>query len=136
MQLPRTELYNPLQPPEPGALASRLAALAMHPRSGAASPPLIDDSPTSDTESNTASLQAADASLAPAASSEEFVSQRNSSEFSVVEPALDIDDPADDALRDHVKSLYKLWTLGRPNKPAGQEKELFLSAVKQALGQL
>lgn len=122
LQIPREAPYNPLQPPEPDALASRLAALAMHPRSGAASPPLVDTSPQSDSESSTAS---------PGADS---APQPHVEEPALVVPETQTEDQ--DALRDHVKSLYMLWRAGRPSVPAEQDKALFLATVQSALGQL
>ncbi|KAF9481403.1 hypothetical protein BDN70DRAFT_876371 [Pholiota conissans] len=141
LQMYREEPYNPLQPPEPSALASRLAALAMQSRSGAASPPLIDDSPTSDTDSNTASAPGVieTTTSAPAASSQVSIqSQNNADEFCVVDssPTAELVDPTQEILQEHIKSLYRLWKLGRSDRLATQEKVVFLATVKRALEQL
>ncbi|KJA29211.1 hypothetical protein HYPSUDRAFT_95982, partial [Hypholoma sublateritium FD-334 SS-4] len=123
LQIPRAAPYNPLQPPEPDALASRLAALAMHPRSGAASPPLVDVSPHSDTDSSTAS----------APTSEEGALGRPADAPTLVGNEHQNQPEDQDALRDHVKSLYTLWRAGRPGVPAEQDKALFLATVQRAL---
>jgi hypothetical protein len=129
-------LYNPLQPPEPGALASRLAALAMESISGASSPPLIDDSPTSDTESNTVSAQGIETTSAPASSSVSNEPKNITDQSCVVDPVTDEQDGKQEILREHIKSLYRLWKLGRLDRPIDQDKELFLHTVKEALEQL
>lgn len=130
LQIPRAAPYNPLQPPEPDALASRLAALAMHPRSGAASPPLVDAD--ADTDSSTASPSAASAP----SSEEGAAPQCHADEPTLADHENEIQPEDQDALRDHVKSLYTLWRAGRPGAPAEQHKALFLATVQRALGQL
>ncbi|KAF8973952.1 hypothetical protein BDZ97DRAFT_1912399 [Flammula alnicola] len=65
-QIYHGEPYNPLEPPEPSALARRLEALSAS--SGSRSPPLFDDSPTTDTDSISASPQGIDGMTASSSS--------------------------------------------------------------------
>jgi len=135
-QAHHVEPYNPLEPPAPESLARRLAALQT---SGTASPTLFDESPISD--SNTASPHIPEIIPVPADSSSSIYSpsQPPVDGFVVVdEPdlSMNVEDANRDVLRDNVKSLYRLWKLGRQDVPAEQDKEIFLATVRQALEQL
>ncbi|KAJ3508933.1 hypothetical protein NLJ89_g5488 [Agrocybe chaxingu] len=130
------EPYNPLEPPAPSSLARRLAALANE--SGANSPPLFDDSTT--TDSNTASPQLTEVVPANEERSPSLSPPQQPVESFVV---VDVQDPADttddlsqDVLRENIKNLYRLWKLGRHDKSVEEDKDLFLAIAKQAVEQL
>lgn len=129
-------------PPSPEALSRRLAALSAA-ESGAAShpasPPLFDDSPT--TDSNTVSPQLTevapteDSSLPSPGISQE--SQEPENEFLPVDPAaVSPDHVAQELLRDNIKAMFRLWVLGRGETSTDRDKDIFLTTVRQALEQV
>ncbi|CAA7266463.1 unnamed protein product [Cyclocybe aegerita] len=130
------EPYNPLEPPAPSSLARRLAELANEP--GASSPPLFDDSTT--TDSNTASPQLTEAVPANEERSPSFSPQQQPAEsFVVVDVQDPVDttvDPSQDVLRENLKNLYRLWKLGRHDNSVEEDKDLFLTIAKQAVEEL
>jgi len=117
LQRHHEEPYNPFQPPSPDALSRRLQALS----DGSASPPaLIDDIPDSepsDTPPRTTEVSPIDAKTI------EF-EQR------------DVGNPAQDILKDNIRSLYRLWTLTHPVSSGDDSKTLFLETVRRSLEQL
>lgn len=135
LQIYHADPYNPLEPPSPEALSRRLAALSAA-ESGAASPPLFDDSPT--TDSNTASPQLTE--VAPTEDSSfpsPGVSQEPVNEFLVVDPGDSVSlDNAEELLRDNIKALFRLWKSGRGETSTDRDKDIFLASVRQALEQV
>ena len=120
------ELYNPLEPLSPDSLARRLAALP----SGyeANSPPFLDDSTITDSETSSPNLG-------------EVILTQTSSSTSITQPITmhpqyDSDDRVQLALHDGIRSLYQFWKLSRPDIPLDQEKTLFLSTLHQIIDQL
>ncbi|KAF8807434.1 hypothetical protein BYT27DRAFT_7223258 [Phlegmacium glaucopus] len=129
LQLHHIEPYNPLEPLSPETLARRLAALSS--RSGANSPPSLDDSPDSETPSpNLGEVSHNQTSSSPS------ISHQQLNEPVIMHPQSDSDDRAQSALRDSIRSLYHFWKLSRPGRPSDQDKTLFLSTVYQVIDQL
>jgi hypothetical protein len=127
LQVHHIELYNPLEPPSPEALTRRLAALTSG--YGAKSPPFLDGSPITDSE--TPSPDIGEVSHA-----QTFSPPSKSDKPITIHPQYDSDDPAQDTLRDSIRSLYQFWKLSRPDRPSDQDKTLFLSTVYQVIDQL
>lgn len=133
LQFRHVELYNPLEPPSPDTLARRLAALSSS--SGANSPPFLDDSPT--TNSETPSPNIREVSHTQIFSSSPSISHQQSHQTVVdMHPQCDSNDQAQNALRDSIRSLYQFWKLSRPDMRSDQGRTLFLSTVYQVIDQL
>lgn len=132
LRLHHSELYNPLEPPEPSALARRLEALS------AESSPLSEESPTS--ASTTTSPERMDATLIEQSVSPLYSTSASShqpgDEFVVVDSAVNVTDPVQSILSCNIKGLYQLWKLGRQDKSVENDKEVFMTIVQQALSQL
>jgi hypothetical protein len=127
LQIHHVEPYNPLEPLSPDSLARRLAALS----SGyeANSPPFLDDSTITDSETSESSPNIGE-SLTQTSSSPSITQPIT------MHPHYDSDDRAQIALRDGIRSLYQFWKLSRPEMPLDQEKALFLSTLHQIIDQL
>ena len=126
LQIHHAEPYNPLEPLSSDSLARRLAALS----SGfeANSPPFLDDSTITDSE--TSSPNTREVSLTQISSSPSI------SQPITMQPQYNLDDRAQIALRDGIRSMYQFWKLSRPDIPLDQEKTLFLSTLQQIVEQL
>ena len=48
----------------------------------------------------------------------------------------DVENPAQDILKDNIRSLFRLWTLTHPEISLGDSKTLFLETVRHSLEQL
>ena len=126
LQIHHVEPYNPLEPLSPDSLASRLAGLS----SGyeANSPPFLDDSTIADSDISSPNI------------GEIILTQKSSSRSITqpiaIHPQYDLDDPAQIALRDSIRSLYQFWKLCKPDMPIDKEKTLFLSTVHEIIDQL
>ncbi|KAF8168072.1 hypothetical protein B0H34DRAFT_44193 [Crassisporium funariophilum] len=131
LQLHHVAPYNPLEPPSPEHLSRRLAALSSCEIN---SPPPLDDSSTSDSDTPSPHLTEVNPAHAPSFSSRS--PYQLGEEYIVPGPASTVDDAAQDVLRDSIKTVFRLWKLGRQDKPPDQEKDFFLSTVRQALDQL
>ncbi|KAG5634803.1 hypothetical protein H0H81_000714 [Sphagnurus paluster] len=141
---PRTSsVYNPLQPPSPNTLACRLANLS--PR--AESPPFADES-----DSGSGSHSGSAASTSPTASPTSHASVLSSStDFpssllsvdthtpgsdagSAISPPDHPHDDSREALKDTIRSVYRLWRAGKViSSPTTDDSEEFLEIVRQVI---
>lgn len=115
LQQNAAELYNPLNPPSPNSLSHRLALVSSRPDS----PPLLDESPSSD--SDTPSRQAFSTGV-------EITPNPSPSK-----PLQTVTVESQEALRDSIKGIYGLWFAGQRLKNTDEARELFLTLVRQAL---
>ena len=130
LQIHHVELYNPLEPPSPDALARRLAALT----SGyeKIQPAFLDGSPITDSETPSPDIGEVDhtqTSLSPS------INHQQLDEPIAIHSQCELDDPQD-TLGDSIRSLYQFWKLSKPDRPSDQAKTLFLSTVHQVIEQL
>ncbi|KAF5367233.1 hypothetical protein D9615_010670 [Tricholomella constricta] len=137
--------YNPLRPPSPSTLAFRLANIS--PR--VASPPFVDDS---DSGSGSGS-DSGGSSSSPTASPPSHTSMFSSSLLSidthtsasdisfdispVVEQPLGVNNESRDALKDTIRSVFRLWHAGRviSSPTLNGDKEEFLNVVRQVIAE-
>jgi hypothetical protein len=148
LQTNHGELYNPLAPPEPNALARRLEALTSASELDSVEcPPLSDDSVTSNStlmtpEPVTTTLDHVDStpssSDAGQAAHSSNGSPRQGDEFVVIDSTSsnESNDLADLALHDSIRGLYRLWKLGRQDKSLGHDRDAFLDSVRKAVDTL
>ncbi|PPR06901.1 hypothetical protein CVT24_011591 [Panaeolus cyanescens] len=137
-QIHRTEPYNPLEPPSPEKLAERLAALSPRPDS----PPFPDEDDSLITDSNSSSphltqVESTGVSASPRQIPDKFILVDS------VPATVDItgtnleQDPRDTLLKQHIVSLYQLWSLSKPSNVSNdQDKQSFISAVQAAIDHL
>ena len=131
LQIHRVEPYNPLEPLSPDALARRLAVLSSS--NGANSPPFLDDSPTTDSETPSPNIGSVNHTQG---FSSQSITHQQPDEHITTHPQCDSDDRAQNALRDSIRSLYQFWKLSRPDRHLDQDKALFLSTVHRVIDQL
>ncbi|PFH54503.1 hypothetical protein AMATHDRAFT_134069 [Amanita thiersii Skay4041] len=120
----QVDIYNPLQPPSPNQLARRLAALSSEPQY----PPPLDSPSHSGSDSPTLSPE-----------------QTHPTDLISLSGALDakaaliqVDEhPGDDALRDSIRGIYRLWRGSQPDGISHQDyQEAFMNIVRGTIHNL
>ncbi|KIK06968.1 hypothetical protein K443DRAFT_673856 [Laccaria amethystina LaAM-08-1] len=110
LQQNAAELYDPLNPPSPNSLSRRLALVSSRPDS----PPLLDDSPSSNSDTPSTGVE-----ITPNPSASK--------------PVQTVTVELQEALRDSIKGIYGLWFAGQQGKNTDEARDLFLTLVRQAL---
>ncbi|KAG5648015.1 hypothetical protein DXG03_007049 [Asterophora parasitica] len=142
--------YNPLEPPSPNTLAYRLANIS--PR--APSPPFIDDSDSgSGSNSGSGSDRGSSPTASPPSHTSIFSSDFPSSLLSIdthtpvseigfelsplTEQPLRDTDESRDALKDTIRSIYRLWRAGRVigSPTLDGDKQEFLELVREVVAE-